>query len=329
MRIFNSFFIIILINIANSSWIAAQTEYDKIFRFLEMPSSAQASALGGNHVAIFRGNSSLMHINPAYLDEASQKKISASFINYLGDTRYGYTNYALNFSSVGSVGFGLRFLSYGDLTKYDDKGNDLGKISATDLALNSTISTQLSNKMRAAAGVDYVYSSYAGYVSSAIVGSAGLYYLDVDARFSAGISIRNVGDQIVSFNNTNESIPLDISIGISKKPQNFPFQLSVTFRQLNNWNLKVQGEENTPDFVNQLLRHIILGGEASLSKTLTFRIGYNRWLHDQARTKENFDFAGTSIGVGIKLKKLDIDISRSSLSEIGGIVQFSLRMKTY
>ena len=64
-------------------------------------------------------------------------------------------------------------------------------------------------------------------------------------------------------------------------------------------------------------------------KNLELRFGYNRWQHDQAKVNENFDLAGASIGVGINLKKLEIDISRNSLSDIGGIVQISVRTKTH
>lgn len=74
---------------------------------------------------------------------------------------------------------------------------------------------------------------------------------------------------------------------------------------------------------------MILGGEAALGKNFNLRFGYNRWQHDQAKLNENFDFAGASIGVGINLKKVQIDISRSSLSDIGGIVQLSVRTKTH
>jgi len=307
----------------------AQTERNEVYRFLEVPSSAEASALGGNQVALFDGNSSLMHLNPAYLDEASANMVSATFVNYLADARYGFANYAVAVPSVGTVGFGIRYAGYGDLTRYDINGNDLGDFNASDLAINTTLSTQLSPKLRAGAGIDYVHSSYGDYYSSALSGSAGMYYLDKEARFSAGISIRNLGDQLNYFNETRENLPFDVSIGVSKKPEQFPFQVSVTLRQLNDWDLRVPGETSAPDFGEQLFRHVIIGGEAALGKNLHLRLGYNRWQHDQSRTNENFDFAGASIGVGINLRKVQVDISRSSLSEIGGIVQLSVRTKTH
>lgn len=309
--------------------VFGQTQFDEVYRFLEITSSARASALGGNHVAIYDGNSSLMHINPAYLDENSAKTVSATFVNYLADAKYGFANYAIHYPTIGTLGVGIRYAGYGELSEFDVNGTDLGDLNAGDLAINTTISTSLSNYLRAGFGVDYIHSSYGDYVSSAIIGSAGLYYLNRETRFSAGLSIRNLGDQITYYNQERENLPFDISIGFSKKPEQFPFQLSVTLRQLNDWDLRIPGEIEAPDFGTQLFRHTIFGGEAQLGKNFALRFGYNRWLHDQAKVNENFDFAGASIGVGINVKKVQIDISRSSLSETGGIVQLSVRTKTH
>ena len=329
VSIFRNNLVILLFFLLINSNVFAQTESNEVYRFLELPSSPWAAALGGNQIAIFNGNSALMHINPAYLDESSEKKITSSFVNYLADARYGFANYALHFQEVGTVGFGIRYAGYGELTEYDKNGVNLGDLNAVDLAINGTISSQISSKLRAGAGLDYIHSSYGEYISSAIAGSAGLYYSDVDNLFSIALSVRNIGDQITYFNETREDLPLDISIGLSKKPENFPFQISATLRQLNNWDLHTKSDESTLDFGNQLFRHLILGAEAQLGKNFDLRFGYNRWQHDQAKVNENFDFAGASIGVGINLKKLEIDMSRNSLSDIGGIVQISVRTKTH
>ena len=329
MSIFRNSLSIVLLFLFLGSDIFAQTQRNEVYRFLEMSSSAWSSALGGNQVAIFEGNSSLMHLNPAYLEESSAKNVSATFVNYLADAKYGFANYAIHFPTVGTVGFGIRYAGYGDLTEYDVTGSNRGNLNAGDLALNGTLSTQVSEKLRAGAGVDYIHSSYGDFTSTAISGSAGLYYLDIESRFSAGFSIRNLGDQLTYFNETRENLPFDISFGISKKPENFPFQLSLTMRQLNDWDLRVPGETTAPNFGDQLFRHMIIGGEAELGKYLDLRFGYNRWQHDQAKVNENFDFAGASIGVGINLRKVQIDISRSSLSDIGGVVQLSVRTKTH
>ena len=307
--------------------IFPQTTNNEVYRFLEVSPSARVSALGGNHVAIFNGTSSLMHLNPAYLDNSSTNIVSATFVNFLSDAKYGFVNYAVHYKNLGTIGVGIRYAGYGDLTEYDINGVDVGTLNTGDFAFSSSISTELTNNLRAGVGLDYIYSKYGKYNSSALLGNAGLYYINTENRFSAGIAIRNLGDQLNYYNKTREDLPFDLSIGFSKKPEKFPFQISVTLRRLNDWNLRVSGEESSPNFVDQLLRHILLGGEAALGKNFALRFGYNKWQYDQTKIKENFDFAGVGIGIGINLKKVEVDISRMSLSDIGGVVQISVRTK--
>lgn len=306
--------------------VSAQTNNSDVYRFLEITPNAEAAALGGNHVALFEGSSALFYLNPAYLTPESSRTFSATFINYLADARIGFANAAYHVPSIGTIGFGVRYAGYGEMTEYDAQANALGSLNAGDVSVSTALSTQLSPKLTAGAGVEYIHSSYHVYTSTAITGSAGLYYLDKETNFSAGISIRNLGDQLTYYNQTREDIPFDISAGFSKKPEHFPFHLNVTFRQLNDWDMRVFGEDETPAFIENAIRHMIIGGEASFGENVKLRLGYNRLAHEQAKTSENFDFAGASIGVGITVKRFIIDISRNSLSNnVGGVVQMSIR----
>ncbi|GAB5410745.1 MAG: hypothetical protein BalsKO_31100 [Balneolaceae bacterium] len=303
----------------------AQTNNSAIFRFLEITPSAKATALGGNHVGIFNANSSLLYLNPAYLTPASSKLVSATFVNYLSDSRIGFANGAYQINGIGTLGIGIRYAGYGDLNEFDEDGNNLGSFNASDLSLTAALSTMLSEKLSAGAGVDIIHSSYHIYNSSAITASGGIYYLDKETNFSAGLSFRNLGDQLDYYDGIREEIPFDISAGFSKKPENFPFRLNLTLRQLNDWDMRVVGETEDPAFFDNLFRHVIFGGEAAFSENFLFRLGYNRLLHEQTKTNQSFDLAGVSVGVGLKIKGLNIDLSRSSYSKLGGIVQISVR----
>ena len=304
--------------------LCAQTSNSTIFRFLETTPSAKAAALGGNHVALFGENSELFYLNPAYLTNESSRNVSATFINYLSDSRMGFANGSYNIPSIGTIGLGIRYAGYGSMTEYDTQGNNLGDLNAGDLSISTALGTRLSEKLTAGAGVQYIHSSYHVYTSTAITGSAGLYYLDTDKKFSAGISVRNLGDQLTYYNGIREDIPFDVSVGISKKPEKFPFHMNLTLRQLNDWDLRVFGETERPEFFDNLMRHVLVGGEASLGENFKLRLGYNYYAHEQAKTSDNFDFAGASIGVGMNIKGILVDISRSSLSDVGGVVQMSI-----
>lgn len=304
---------------------SAQTSNSAIFRFLDITPSAKAAALGGNHVGLFDANSSLFYLNPAYLTPSSSKNVSATFVNYLSDSRIGFANGAYHIKNIGTLGIGVRYAGYGDLDELDENGTSLGSFNASDLSLTTGLSTMLSEKLSAGAAVDIIHSSYHSFNSSAVTASGGVYYFDKESKFSAGLSFRNLGDQIDYYNGFREDIPFDISAGISKKPENFPFQLYLTLRQLNDWDLRVAGETEKPAFADNLFRHVIFGGEAAFSDNFKFRLGYNRLLHEQTKTRDSFDFAGVSLGVGLIVRGINIDLSRSSYSSIGGIVQISIR----
>lgn len=323
IKIHNQICLLVLFFAASSAY--AQTNNSAIFRFLEITPSAKASALGGNHVGIFDANSSLLYLNPAYLTPESSSLVSATFVNYLSDSRIGFANGAYQIKNIGTLGIGIRYAGYGDLNELDEDGNNLGSFNATDLSLTAALSTMLSEKLSAGAGIDLIHSSYHIYNSSAITASGGIYYLDKESNFSAGLSFRNLGDQLDYYDGIREEIPFDISAGFSKKPANFPFRLNLTLRQLNDWSMRVVGETEDPAFFDNLFRHVIFGGEAAFSENFLFRLGYNRLLHEQTKTNQSFDLAGVSIGVGLKIKSLNIDLSRSSYSKLGGIVQISVR----
>lgn len=317
--------ILLLILLVSTISLSAQTNNSAIFRFLEITPTAKAAALGGNHVGLFDANSSLFYLNPAYLTPESSKNVSATFVNYLSDTRIGFANGAYDIKNVGTLGVGIRYAGYGELNQLDENGNNLGSFNANDLSLTAGLSTMLTEKLSAGASVDFIHSSYHIYNSSAITTAGGIYYLDKESNFSAGVSFRNLGDQLDYYDGFREEIPFDISAGISKKPENFPFLLSLTLRQLNDWDLRVVGENEKPELLDNLFRHVIFGGEAAFSDNFKLRLGYNRLLHEQTKTNQSFDLAGVSIGIGLKVKGLDIDLSRSSYSKIGGIVQISIR----
>jgi len=89
--------------------------------------------------------------------------------------------------------------------------------------------------------------------------------------------------------------------------------------------MKIVGEDSSPSFFDNAFRHVVLGGTFDFSESFHIRLGYNRYLHELNRTKENFDFAGVGFGVGFAVRSLIIDISRNSYSETGGVVQFSIK----
>lgn len=303
----------------------AQTNTSSVFRFLEVTPTARTAGLGGNHTGLFNADFSLMHLNPAYLNADASGSVSVSYINLLGDANMGFTSGAYEFDNIGTFGLGIRFIGYGEFDQLDENGNDLGNFNANDIAITGAYSLQIAENLHAGAGLDFIHSSYSTYKSSAVAVSGGVFYQDTASHFSAGISVRNMGGQLTAFDDQREPLPLDVSVGITKKPEAFPFQLSLTLKQLNNWDMRIVGENERPGFVDNAFRHVLFGGETNLGENVTVRLGYDHYLHEHTKTGRNFDLAGIAFGVGFTIKTITFDLSRNSYSKLGGITRLSVK----
>lgn len=303
----------------------AQSNTSSVFRFLEVTPTAYAAGLGGNHPGLHSGDYSLLFVNPAYLSATSSGSVSASYMNFLGDANMGFTSTAYHVEGVGTFGAGIRFISYGELDELDENGNHLGTFNANDIAISGAYSISVLKNLQAGASFDLIHSSYADFKSSAFAVSGGLFYKDVASNFSAGIAVRNLGAQLSTFDEVREPLPLDISVGISKKPEAFPFMINFTFKELNNWDMRIFGENEKPSAINNIMRHVLVGGEATLGENLLIRFGYDHYLHEQTKTGRDFDLAGIAFGLGFTVKDITFDLSRNSYSKLGGITRLSVK----
>lgn len=305
----------------------SQTNNSTVYRFLDVSPTAKSVALGGYQVGLYDGDYSMVSLNPAYLSYTNSSNYSATFVNYLSDAKLGLVNTRFIIPNIGVLGVGLRYFGYGDFDYLDENGNNLGNFSAYDLALSTTFSTFIAENLSAGLNLDLITSSYQDFNSQGLSGSGGLFYRDSTSHFSAGLVIRNLGFQLTSYSENREPLPLDIALGVTKKPENFPMEMSFTLRRLNDWDNRIIGEITDPSFSEALFRHAILGGEVNLGEHLRGRVGYNHLLHQQTKSGSEFDFAGFSFGLGFKIKTVFVDISRSSYSSSGGYSQISIQTK--
>ncbi len=308
----------------------AQTSNRTVFRFLDVPPNARSAALSGNHVSLYQADLSLFMVNPAYLSEESSRQFSASYVNFLADANYGFINTAYHIDGVGTVGVGIRYAGYGEFNRLDENNNQNGTFNPGDFSFNAGISRELSSRIRIGGSLNWIHSRIDNFRSTALAASFGALYEDIDRDLTIGFSVRNVGSQITTFNSIREPLPLDISLGVSHKPENFPVRVNLMLRQLNEWNQPLLSDTDDPTFSQNLFRHMVLGGEIPFSEQFIIRIGFNQLQHQELKTRDNFDFAGVGLGLGLKFDKFHIDFSRSSYSELGGIFQISVtsRIKT-
>ena len=302
-----------------------QSAIHSTYRFLLVPPSAYASALGGDGVSLKQGDFSMMTLNPAYISESDHRHFSLSYVNHISDVNLGMLSGAGHFPKIGTLAGELRYLNYGKLIRADAEGNRLGTFQAYDMSLSVALSRTLLPGLRYAGGVTLIRSSYGQYQSSAVGIMGGLWYEIPSQDLTLGASITNLGAQIQKFEATNEPLPLDIRVGASKRLEHMPLRLSLTMHSLNRWEMPTVTDTRTPTFSQNLVRHMEFGAELLLSEYVQIGLGYNRMRHEDLKSSNRLDLAGTSIGLIIHTKRLRFDVSRSSWSDAGGLLQLSIQ----
>ena len=142
---------------------------------------------------MFGDDANAMFYNPALLNEQMHRALSVSFVNHVSDLRASFIALGLHEDRIGSMGVGLRFLSWGKLTETDEQGNDLGSFSANDLALTLGLSRVYADRVRFGVNLHSILSSVASFRSSALALDLGVLYHSVEGDFTFSASVNNVG----------------------------------------------------------------------------------------------------------------------------------------
>jgi hypothetical protein len=316
-------FSLILLALLNSV-SAAQIGNESTFGFLNIPGSARTSALGGDHVSLDRGSASLFTTNPAYLNESTHKELYISYINHISDIYLGMAGYSWHMDNIGTFASGIRFVNYGDFTRTNSDGEIQGDFSSYDFSWNSAYSRALYENLQAGIGIQLIASSYDTYRSTALALFGGLQYRFNDDFTNVGLSFQHLGSQLTTFDGTREQLPFNLSGGITHRLQHLPLRFNLTLHSLNRWEIPVFDDEEPPGFSENLFRRARFGIEILFSENFHFRMGYDRLKNEELKTDRRIDLSGTGIGLGIVIRNIHFDISRTSYSETGGLLQLNL-----
>jgi hypothetical protein len=286
-----------------------------VFDFLRTDISARAAALNGSFVSI-TDDPNVLFYNPASLSTLTSTRLSFSYFKDLLDISSGSAAYAKNIDGVGSVGFGLLYFDYGTFTTADELDNETGNFGASDLAIVGGWGSAVDEHTSIGLNLEYIYSRIAQYRSTGIALGWGVLYQIPSARMTLGASILHLGKQLTSYDGVAEPLPLDITIGLSERPEHLPVLLSLNFHRLN---------DDQDTFLKRLNAYTF-GAEFTISPTLLLRGGYSNQQKQDLQTSSQSGAAGFSFGAGLLIKKYQIDYSYNSYGIIGGLHHFSVGM---
>jgi len=299
----------------------SQTGGDNVYEFLNLTHSGLVSSLGGTNVSLQSNNLNLAYHNPALLNSGMNKSLALNYVNYFAGINYGLAMYSRSFPGTGNFAAGLTYLNYGSFTETDATGAITGNFSAAEYALSLIYSRQIDSLFSVGVNFKPVLSQLEKYSSFGFAFDIGATWHNISNLFSAGLTIKNAGYQVTVYEGEqHEKLPFEIQAGISQTLAHAPFRFSLTLRHLEKFDLTYQyqdpvmtGETKVSSgFLENSMRHIILGVELIPSKNFYISAGYNYQRRRELEIESKTSTVGFSWGFGINTSFMSIEFGRAT-----------------
>ncbi len=292
------------------------------FEFMNLPVGARVAGLGGVAISTTDSDVNMFLSNPSLLDSAVDNHISWSFYSFYADVKYNTFAYAKNFGRLGMIGIGVQHLGYGEFDRYDAVGNPEGTFSAGETAIILTKSHQI-GPFSMGVSAKFINSSIDTYGASAIAFDIGGTYHHPAQELVVSMLIKNLGFVMSDLSSTStSSMPTDVQVGMTYKPEHMPFRLTMTAYNL----VKSDATYYDPDFnrfedapttFDELFRHLNFGVEAVFTKNFNLRLGYNHLIRKELGIEENNGMTGFTFGLMARIKAFELSYSLASYHAAG------------
>ena len=310
MNIIRKFFILLLLLPAT---IMAQ-ETNASFKFLRLPASSHAAALGGNNITLPDDDIMLAVHNPALLANISDKSLALSYMTYMSDSKSAGAAFNLILGERSSAAIAARYVDYGSFDGYTPDNISTGEFNAKDIEMDFIYSYLLGGRWSGGVSGKFIYSKYESYSSVALGVDLGINYYNEENDLSLSFVLKNLGGEIKSFEDKSHQLPFDLQLGITKRLAHAPIRLSATLTNLHKWSAddfyNADGSEDS--FSKLLLKHLVFGADVLLGKSFYASIGYNYRI-SQELSSEGTEWDGLTLGAGLALNRFKFGISYSKL----------------
>lgn len=299
-----------------------------VFKFLELPFSSHAAALGGDNVSINDDDITMAVHNPALLSYVSNKTLNLNYMNYIDGVGVGSAAFSRTLGERSVWAVTAQYVNYGDFKETTAENVELGTFSAKDMAFSGIYSYDLSDYWSGGITTKMIYSTYEKYSSFAVGVDLGLNYFNESSGISASIVARNLGGQIKTFDEVRENLPFDLLVGVSRRLSHAPFRLSVTMHDLTDWESSptTSDTEKKEKFSKTLMNHFIFGIDFLPSETTYVSLGYNCKRKSEMKVNESSGWSGMALGAGIQIKKLKVGASYAKYHTSSSSLLFNFAM---
>ena len=282
-------------------WVRTQAQEDNsVFQFLKLPFSSHAAALGGENISIIEDDLTMAVHNPALLSCVADKTLNLNYTLYIAGVNAASAAFSRVLGDRSTWAVTAQFVNYGTMKETTSENIITGTFSAKDMAFSGIYSYDLSDY--------YKFSSFA------IGVDLGLNYYHQNSDFSFSMVARNLGGQIVAFEDKREKLPVDVQVGITKRLSHAPFRISATLYNLTDW-------KNSKFF-----DHAVIGMDFLPTDNFYVSLGYNFRRTNEMKVADSSHWAGFTAGAGLQIKRFKLGAAYAKYHLSTSSLLFNLSM---
>jgi hypothetical protein len=317
----------------------SQVGGEAVYQFLNLPTSARQVALGGEVLTLIDDVNQPLW-NPSVISPEIDNKLSANYVSYLADINIGSISYAKVISRrFGTIHGSIQYLDYGSLIAADEQGVETGNFSANDIAFSVGYAYNFpKTNLFMGASIKLINSNISNFTSTGIASDLGLLYYSPYKAYSFTLVARNLGTQIKSFNGVIEKLPFKLALGASYELEHVPLKWYLTLDNLQKWKVSAPNPSNQitdlegnvtnedSSFINNALKHFVIGAELFPKRSINIRLGYNFRRANELKLQNARTFSGISYGFGLKMNRFKFNFAYSKFHAAANSSTFSLQI---
>jgi hypothetical protein len=217
--------------------------------------TARTASMGGSYVANADGALGAMW-NPAGLSRMLQNQVHFETASLFGESRMNAFSFALPGRRFPSVGVSLVTLSSGEFQRTNELNDNLGSFEQGNTAFYITGAKKVANRVRLGANLKIARQQLEEFSASGAGLDLGA-IVDVNANWSVGASLLNIGGPNLTMREVDEAYPVNARGGIAYRAMNGRALFSV----------EVDAQQGPGAAFKT-------GGEVWVHRTLALRAGY-------------------------------------------------------
>ena len=301
------------------------------YSVLDIPTSARTAALGMHILALPNASLGIAIDNPSLLNAAHHKQVELTYVHLFDGAHLAGISGAYHLQRGGTLSLSLRHYNFGTFAGYDEYENTTGDFHAGDLAITAGWALPIDSNYTIGVDLKPVFSNYDGYFALLLAADVAGSYVSDSRTFAASVMARNIGTQLVSYDQTTERTPFELAAALSYKLSKAPFRFFLQLSNLQRWNLRYNDplnptahydpyadttytESRLSSAWDNLARHVAVGVELSMNNVVFLRLGYNhrQTKEQQAADRLNMNLSGFAYGIGIRTKRFEFSYARNN-----------------